>query len=189
MKKTFYLMRHGQTLFNVRRKIQGWCDSPLTEKGIQQAEQVANFFDNIQLDYLYSSTSERSCDTAEIVTRNRMPYQRLKGLKEINFGVYEGESEDLHPSKDAREEHYVQFGGESRDMIRKRMRETCIDIMEKDGHNCVLAVAHAGSCRRFLEQWTDADAVLPDGIPNCCVFEYQYADKQFTFVQVHQLVD
>ncbi|PET75326.1 hypothetical protein CN514_04190 [Bacillus sp. AFS001701] len=30
MKKTFYLMRHGQTLFNKRRKIQGWCDSPLT---------------------------------------------------------------------------------------------------------------------------------------------------------------
>ena len=33
MKKDLYLMRHGQTLFNVRRKIQGWCDSPLTELG------------------------------------------------------------------------------------------------------------------------------------------------------------
>ncbi|HEX9025467.1 MAG TPA: histidine phosphatase family protein [Clostridium sp.] len=31
MKKTLYLMRHGQTLFNVRRKVQGWRDSPLTE--------------------------------------------------------------------------------------------------------------------------------------------------------------
>ena len=31
MKKDLYLMRHGQTLFNVRRRIQGWCDSPLTE--------------------------------------------------------------------------------------------------------------------------------------------------------------
>ena len=30
-------MRHGQTLFNVRRRIQGWCDSPLTELGKQQA--------------------------------------------------------------------------------------------------------------------------------------------------------
>ena len=37
MKKDLYLMRHGQTLFNVRRKIQGWCDSPLTELGKQQA--------------------------------------------------------------------------------------------------------------------------------------------------------
>lgn len=37
MKKDLYLMRHGQTLFNVRRKIQGWCDSPLTDLGKQQA--------------------------------------------------------------------------------------------------------------------------------------------------------
>lgn len=38
MKKTLYLMRHGQTLFNLQHKIQGWCDSPLTELGIKQAE-------------------------------------------------------------------------------------------------------------------------------------------------------
>lgn len=31
--KDLYIMRHGQTLFNVRGKIQGWCDSPLTEEG------------------------------------------------------------------------------------------------------------------------------------------------------------
>ena len=38
MKKTLYLMRHGQTLFNLQHKIQGWCDSPLTELGIKQAK-------------------------------------------------------------------------------------------------------------------------------------------------------
>ena len=36
--KTLYLMRHGQTLFNLQHKIQGWCDSPLTELGIKQAK-------------------------------------------------------------------------------------------------------------------------------------------------------
>lgn len=36
MKKKLYLMRHGQTLFNCQNKIQGWCDSPLTEEGIRQ---------------------------------------------------------------------------------------------------------------------------------------------------------
>lgn len=29
-----YLMRHGETLFNTQKRVQGWCDSPLTEKGI-----------------------------------------------------------------------------------------------------------------------------------------------------------
>lgn len=46
MKKTLYLMRHGQTLFNKRRKVQGWCDSPLTELGIKQAEAAANYFND-----------------------------------------------------------------------------------------------------------------------------------------------
>jgi probable phosphoglycerate mutase len=187
MKKTFYLMRHGQTLFNVRRKIQGWCDSPLTEKGIQQAEKAAEFFDNIELDHLYSSSAERSCDTAEIVTRNQMPYTRLKGLKEMNFGVYEGESEDLHPDIDQRETHYLQFGGESRDMVRQRMAKTCIDIMEKEDHYCVLAVAHSGSCKRFLENWQNADEVLAEGVPNCCIFQYEYSEQTFTLVKIFRL--
>ena len=44
MKKTLYLVRHGQTVFNVRRKIQGWCDSPLTELGRAQAGVAAEYF-------------------------------------------------------------------------------------------------------------------------------------------------
>ena len=37
MKKRLYLMRHGQTMFNEQKRIQGWCDSPLTELGKRQA--------------------------------------------------------------------------------------------------------------------------------------------------------
>ena len=38
MAKTLYLMRHGQTLFNLRHKVQGWCDAPLTDFGVYQAK-------------------------------------------------------------------------------------------------------------------------------------------------------
>ena len=76
MEKILYLMRHGETEFNVRKKIQGWCDSPLTEIGIQQAKIAGTFFSNnqIEIDHAYSSTSERASDTLEIVTdiRRRM---------------------------------------------------------------------------------------------------------------------
>lgn len=41
---TIYLMRHGQTYFNVWHKIQGWCDSPLTEEGINQAKEMGRYF-------------------------------------------------------------------------------------------------------------------------------------------------
>lgn len=76
-------MRHGETLFNVLHKIQGWCDSPLTSKGIQQALLAKKWFEEHQIhfDHAYSSTSERCCDTLELITS--MPYQRCKGLKVI----------------------------------------------------------------------------------------------------------
>ena len=99
MSKTLYLMRHGQTLFNKRHLIQGWCDSPLTDLGIYQAQIAGNYFkeNGIHFDQAYSSTSERACDTLEIATNGQVSYQRIKGLKEWNFGVFEGESEDLNP--------------------------------------------------------------------------------------------
>ena len=81
MKKDLYLMRHGQTLFNVRRRIQGWCDSPLTESGKQQALKAKEYLKDISFDHYYSSTSERCCDTIELIIGNHY-YKRLKGLKE-----------------------------------------------------------------------------------------------------------
>ena len=98
MVKHLYLMRHGETLFNVYRRIQGWCDSPLTELGIQQAIAARNNIKDIPFDHYYCSTAERAIDTLELVTENKVPYTRLKGLKERYFGVFEGQSEDLLPS-------------------------------------------------------------------------------------------
>ena len=92
-------MRHGETLFNVRRKIQGWCDSPLTPNGIEQAKKAKERLKAIKFDHYYCSTSERCSDTLEIVTDNQVSYVRLKQLKERNFGLFEGESEDLNPKK------------------------------------------------------------------------------------------
>lgn len=88
--RKLYLVRHGQTLFNLRGKTQGWCDSPLTELGIQQAEITRSFFtdNNIKIDELYSSTSERAIDTANIISN--LPVNPRKGLKEWNFGKMEG---------------------------------------------------------------------------------------------------
>ena len=103
-------MRHGQTLFNVRRKIQGACDSPLTEIGIKQAEHTRQYFDDIPLDHAYASTAERSSDTLEIILQGRLPYERSKSLKERNFGTFEGESEDLNPTdREVHRSFFVMF--------------------------------------------------------------------------------
>ena len=67
--KTLYLMRHGETQFNAQHRIQGWCDSPLTERGIEQARAMgAKLRDRgVRVDHAYCSTAERAADTLELV--------------------------------------------------------------------------------------------------------------------------
>ena len=87
-------MRHGETLFNTQKRVQGWCDSPLTENGICQAEQAKQYFakKGISFDAVYSSAQERATDTAKIVAPEYTVTQ-LKGIKEMNFGSFEAQPE------------------------------------------------------------------------------------------------
>ena len=183
MKKTLYLMRHGQTLFNVRRKIQGWCDSPLTELGIKQVEIASKYFkdNNIIFDHAYSSTSERCCDTLEIITD--MPYTRLKGLKEWNFGIFEGESEDLNPPLPYGD-FFVGFGGEEEKQFQKRIVDTCQKIMKED-NEVVLAVSHGAACAQFMRYWEHTSLInRKERSGNCCILKFEYENKEFKLVDM-----
>lgn len=184
MKKIVYLVRHGQTLFNARKKIQGWCDSPLTELGVQQARVVGDYFhkQGIVFDHAYSSTSERCCDTLELITN--MPYTRLKGLKEWNFGRFEGESEDLNPPIPY-EDFFVAYGGESQEDVQKRMGQTLQNIMSQEYHQNVLVVSHGASIRNFLRIWEQNNKIELQGrITNGCVLKFEYENNEFTLVDI-----
>ncbi|MBZ2099201.1 histidine phosphatase family protein [Streptococcus mitis] len=186
MVKYLYLMRHGQTLFNQRHLIQGWCDSPLTDLGVYQAQVAGHYFEEnkIQFDAAFSSTSERACDTLEIATKGATPYQRIKGLKEWNFGVFEGESEDLNPPLPYRD-FFVGYGGESQTAVQERMDATIRQLMEQtDGKN-ILMVSHGGSLFNFARVHQKNWQVHPQGhIGNCCVFVFRYENHNFYLEEV-----
>ena len=184
MKKTLYLMRHGQTLFNARKKIQGWCDAPLTELGIKQAKIAGKYFkdNNIVFDHVYSSTSERACDTLELVCD--LPYHRVKGLKEWNFGIYEGESEDLNPPLPYGD-FFVNYGGEGELQMRQRIADTLLEIMQKEDHKVVLAVSHGGACRGFMRYWQETSQVdQKGGLKNCCILKFEFEDNEFRLLEI-----
>lgn len=119
MEKILYLMRHGQTLFNLEHKIQGWCDSPLTELGINQAKIAGRYFtDNkIKLDHCYASTSERASDALELVTGGKLPYTRLKRIPE--YFVVAEMNYLLNPPLPYKD-FFVKYGGKTK---RKSGRE------------------------------------------------------------------
>ncbi|ETY74334.1 histidine phosphatase family protein [Lactiplantibacillus fabifermentans] len=193
MTKTLYLMRHGQTLFNQLKRIQGSSDSPLTDKGIADARQVGAYFkeNEIHFDHAYCSTQERASDTLELITNQ--PYERLKGIKEWGFGVFEGESEVLNPKIDpVRQSHgefFVQYGGESDVQVQARMVRTLTAIMDRPDNQQVLAVSHGGATFMFLRKWLSMDEIKRQKIvlDNCAVLKFTYEDGKFTFQSIRNL--
>ncbi len=188
MKKTLYLMRHGQTLFNLQHKIQGWCDSPLTELGIKQAKVAGEYFkkNNIKFDKAFSSTSERACDTLEIVTEGKLDYQRLKGLKEWNFGKYEGKDEFLNPPLPYGE-FFKLNGGESEIEVKDRMFNTIKDVLDKEDGEVFLMVSHGGACVQFTRKFDDTSTVhFTRGFRNCSIFKIEYENGVFDLVDIIQ---
>ncbi len=70
MQKKLYIVRHGQTLFNKKNRIQGWCDSPLTKLGHRQAKATKEYFEKrgVVFDKACCSTLHRTEETLKDIT-------------------------------------------------------------------------------------------------------------------------
>ena len=89
----FFLLRHGQTLFNLQEKVQGHNDSPLTKLGQYQARCAGYGARNISFDYAYSGDTKRQLDTARIfLSENHHPVEVISDphFREMGYGTYEG---------------------------------------------------------------------------------------------------
>ena len=182
--KTIYLTRHGQTLFNLQHKIQGFCDSPLSELGINQAKIAKEYFirEGIKLEEAHSSTSERAVDTLEILTE--LPFKTHKKLKEWNFGTFEGEGEHLNPPLPYND-FFVQFGGEDQLEVEKRLNEAITKIAAESSNEQILIVSHGGAIANFYRKWENYSQVRREGaIPNCSIFKYEYDDGIFVLKEI-----
>ena len=84
-----YLVRHGQTDWNLRRIAQGQTDIPLNATGIEQAEALRDKLQNYQFDICYASPLQRATQTAKIVVNDRCSIIFDNNLKERSFGKLE----------------------------------------------------------------------------------------------------
>ncbi|OCG06493.1 hypothetical protein A9G13_09435 [Gilliamella sp. wkB178] len=88
-----YLIRHGQTEWNIKDQMQGSQNSPLTPVGILGAQITGKHLQNIPFMQAYSSTQQRAMETRDyIVNENNMaiPTFELADLCEMDFGIWEG---------------------------------------------------------------------------------------------------
>lgn len=157
---TFYIVRHGQTLWNVEGIIQGHMDSPLTPLGEQQARQLAADLAHVHFDAIFSSDLERARRTAEIIAQGRgVEVQTTVLLRERKFGHYEGrERESLFDNadifsgmSDAERFQYTSSAEiESDEELVTRLLDFISEVAPRYPGKTVLAATHGGLMRAAL---------------------------------------
>lgn len=142
-----YITRHGQTNWNVQKKVMGRCDEPLNETGLNQAEETRNNLMDADIDLIICSPLKRARQTAEVINRDRnIPIIYDERIIERDFGEFEGmetKNFDFHGYWN----YYKNMQFESAENIQvffKRVYDFLKDITEKYKDKNVLLVAHGG---------------------------------------------
>ena len=137
-----YLVRHGQTDMNKRNMFYGWTDADINETGIQQAEQLRQYFRQIPIDAIYSSDLRRAAHTAEIIAAGKdMKVHYDSAFRELYYGDWENQTTE-YIEKNYKEE------------LRGWVTDWK-DLAENRGKN-VLLVAHNGALSTMLCHLTGA---------------------------------
>ncbi|HBO39526.1 MAG TPA: histidine phosphatase family protein [Pasteurellaceae bacterium] len=161
MKKelTFYLIRHGRTLWNEQGLMQGSGNSDLTEEGVRSALLTGQALRNIPFVSAYSSCLQRTIDTANhILTDRNVPLFQHNGLNEHAFGAWEGVDVDSI-------RHTLEFqqmltdpvnykalsnGGETWQQLAERAMKAMEDIIQIHQSGNILVVSHGHTLRMLL---------------------------------------
>lgn len=155
MRTQFYIFRHGQTDWNKEGRLQGHSDIPLNETGCTQAQGLFDKFQNIQVDYIYSSDLSRALETAKFAFGRDAKIHLSKNLREISCGDYEGIHRDSLGediiSKILSGAPFVFPGGESTALHFERIKNELLNIEQKHKGASIAISTHGGSMVRILE--------------------------------------
>ena len=135
-----YILRHGETPWNVARRFQGHSDIPINENGRELAGRTGEALESTHFDVIYSSPLIRAYETACLVRGHRnIEIIRDERIKEMGFGVNEGKdgptlfadtSSPFHHFFDAPELYEAPEGGESIEEVMDRARDFLQEVIE-----------------------------------------------------------
>ena len=149
----FYLVRHGQTDYNVKHIVQGWSDVPLNSVGKEQAVQVALMMCDYHVDAVFASDLLRAKQTAEpIAAKLGLPVTYSWLLRERYFGALEGtDSDQIDWDKVNANGLEIQAQGvESRAHLDDRIRQFVSDLqLWPNPPHSIVVITHGGTMNHF----------------------------------------
>lgn len=183
--KKLYLLRHGQTEFNVKKLVQGRCDSLLTDLGRQQAGMAAAWLKahGVVPDKVVSSPLGRAMATASLVATELLgadaDVEPCEGIIERSYGSFEEGPHDALPTDvwDPGED-LIPFGGEGNQALQERMVGTLTNLMSAKDTETLLAVSHGSASRQFIKAAAPEGFELPTKLPNCAIMIFNFDEEE-----------
>ncbi len=177
------LIRHGETTWNAAHRVQGQLESPLSARGLRQAEALAARLAGEQFDALYASDLTRARDTArKIAGLSGAELQIDQRLRERHYGVFQGHTWDeiklRFPDEFAR--YKSQFpgmtipGGEANEDFSARVLGVLGELACKHPH--AMVVAHGGLVDMLYRHASSIPLNAPRDypLPNASVNRFRY---------------
>ncbi|MBR1690316.1 MAG: histidine phosphatase family protein [Oscillibacter sp.] len=174
-----YVTRHGETDWNVLKKACGSTDRPLTERGIRQAEELAERVRGKNIQVILSSPLERAYVTAQHAAEalGGLPVTKDARLMEIDYGEFEGIDRSLPEYRRVRNEPAMRYpGGESMFDVAARIYPFLDEVRATYAGKDVLLVCH-GALARIIDTYFHSDWKMEDLLQwqfaNCELVEYE----------------
>lgn len=198
--KKVYLLRHGQTDFNLRNIVQGsGVDTDLNEFGRRQARCFFEAYKHIAFDKVYTSALRRSQQSVQQFMSMNIPHTALVGLNEISWGTKEGHR--VTPEEDEYYHYMLRQwqigntnlrieGGESPDDVVKRMKPAVDHILSQQNEKTVLVCMHGRAIRILLCYLLNYPMRCMDMFEhqNLCLYVLNYTGAMFS-VEAYDDVD
>ena len=174
------ITRHGQTDWNLKRRLQGRADIELNQTGIEQAKIAKEELANEKIDLIICSPLKRAKQTAEIINEERnIPLVTDDRIAERDFGEFEGKYKEEFSFEDfwsyKKAENYER--AETIKEFFNRIYGFLDDIKEKYKDKRVLIVAHGGvsiPVRCYFEGIPNVENLTGLGLKNCEVRKYTF---------------
>jgi broad specificity phosphatase PhoE len=198
--KTLYIVRHGQTELNRLGIVQGrGRDTDLNDEGKQQAYLFYNNYKNVPFDKIYISALRRTQQSIQPFIDLDIPYEKLPGLDELAWGIYEGQ-----PSTPATKAAFLQLlrdwmegkldtkfeGGESPNEVKIRQQEALDVIMSHPEEKNVLICMHGRAMRLFLCILTGKPLTEMDNFPhqNLVLYKVTFDGEKFEIADFNNAI-
>ncbi len=185
------LVRHGETLWNTERRLQGHIDVPLNATGLAQAVAAGRVLAKERFSAIYCSDLQRARQTAEAISRHHaLPAETDQRLRERHYGIFQGLTHDEIALRYP--EDYLRFksreaafafpgGGESLTGFAARVADALAMLIERHTGGQVLVVAHGGvlDVARRLVTGRPLDAQRDFPIPNAALNWIEHDGRQW----------